>query len=309
MIIPNKLNVGDTIGVVAPSNPIIDDNIEELERAIKIAKKDGFKVKRSKHLYENKCGYGNTPKEKAQDINDMFADEEVKMIWCAKGGFNSSSTFEYLDYNLIAKNPKILCGYSDINSISNMITQKSGIVTYWGANFKTIATDETDYSYKQFKKMLQQGSKKLGEEDDEYETICEGQAVGRLIGGNLSIVKSMVAGKYSLDFTDKILFLEEFGIETPPGLASSYLYFMKQNGVFDKIKGLWLGSYMNESNVPLEKLIEDVLDLPNEKYPFPIIKSNNFGHIEKKIVIPIGVKAKIETSKEHKIELIEPHVI
>ena len=85
-------------------------------------------------------------KEKAEDINEMFADKEVKMIWCAKGGNNSNSTFEYLDYELIKKNPKIICGYSDITSLTNIITEKTGLITFSGTNFKTIATDETDFT-------------------------------------------------------------------------------------------------------------------------------------------------------------------
>ena len=129
-ILPSKLNIGDTIGVVAPSNPIIGDNIEELNRAKEIAEKSGFKVKYSKNLFSNTNGYCSTAKEKAEDINEMFADKNVKMIWCAKGGNNSNSTFEYLDYELIKQNPKIICGYSDITSLTNIITEKTGLVTF-----------------------------------------------------------------------------------------------------------------------------------------------------------------------------------
>ena len=77
---------------------------------------------------------------------------------------------------------------------------------------------------------------------------------------------------------------------------------MKQNGVFEKIKGIWIGNYEHESNISLEKIILDVL---GSKYHFPIIKSNNFGHIDKKTVIPIGTKARINTEEKRKIELIE----
>ena len=87
-------------------------------------------------------------------------------------------------------------------------------------------------------------------------------------------------------------------------MASNYLYYMKQNGVFDKIKGLWIGSY--ESEIPLEKIVLDTL---GNEYDFPIIKSNNFGHIDRKTVIPIGVKANIDTNKKEKIKLLEKCVI
>lgn len=306
MIKPERLKKGDTIGVVAPSAPIVGINIEQLEDARKIVEKDGFKVKYSKNLFLNTNGYSSTAKEKAEDINEMFKDKKVKMIWCAKGGASSNTTFEYLDYELIKNNPKIICGYSDITSLTNIITEKTGLVTFSGTNFKTIATDETDYSYKEAIKRFVNGSLAIGKSGEEYKVIQEGTAEGELIGGNLYLTRGLVAGKYSIDFTDKILFLEELGLESDAERVSNYLYFMKQNGVFDKIKGFWIGNYEHESGYALEKIVKDVLE---DEYKFPIIKSNNFGHTETKTVIPIGTKARIDTSKDVKIELIENCVI
>ena len=125
MIIPEKLKIGDTIGVIAPSSPIVGDNIEELNNAKKIIENLGFKVKYSKNIFSNTNNYSATAKEKADDINDMFTDKNVKMIWCAKGGNNSNSTFEYLDFETIKNNPKIICFYSDITSLTNIITEKT----------------------------------------------------------------------------------------------------------------------------------------------------------------------------------------
>lgn len=302
MIIPKKIKIGDTIGVVAPAGPIINENIEEIQNAKGVIEKLGFKVKFSKNLFSNTNGYSATAKEKAEDINEMFRDKEVKMIWCAKGGENSNSTFEYLDYELIKQNPKIICGYSDITSITNMITEKTGLVTFSSTNFKTIATDQTDYSLKEVLKRFVDGSLELGETDEGYQIIQNGVAEGKLIGGNLSLTRGMVCGKYNIDFTDKILFLEELGFETGPALASNYLYYMKQNGVFDKVKGIWIGNYTHESGVKLEQILLDVL---GNEFKGPIIKSENFGHIEQKTVIPIGIKAQIDTNQEIKIKLLE----
>ena len=302
MIIPEKLKNGDTIGVIAPSNPIIGENIEEINKAKKIIENLGFKVKFSKNLFSNTNKYSSTAKEKAEDINEMFSDKNVKMIWCTKGGENSNSTFEYIDYENIKKNPKIICGYSDITSLTNMIAERTELVTFCGTNFKTIATDETDYSLKEVLKRFVDESLELGVAEDKYETIKSGIAEGQLIGGNLSLTRAMVAGKYSIDFTDKILFLEELGLETSPALASNFLYYMKQNGVFEKINGLWIGNYEHESGITLEQIVLDVI---GDEYKFPIIKSNNFGHTEKKTVIPIGTKSKINTNEEIKIKLLE----
>ena len=298
---PNKLEIGDCIGVVAPSDPIVGDNIEEVEQAKIIVEKEGLKGKYAKNLFSNTNGYSATAKEKAEDINEMFKDEKVKMIWCAKGGNNSNSVFEYLDYEQIKNNPKIICGFSDITSLTNIINERTSLITYSGTNFKTIATDETDFSYNEILKRFVNKDKSLGKKDD-YIVIKDGIAEGKLIGGNLSLTKGLVTGKYSINFENKILFIEELGFESDPVAVSNSLYFMKQNGVFDKINGLWIGNYEHESGYSLEKIVLDVLE---KDYDFPIIKSNNFGHIDTKIVIPIGTKAKIDTTKDIKIELLE----
>ena len=112
----------------------------------------------------------------------------------------------------------------------------------------------------------------------------------------------MVSGKYNIDFTDKILFLEELGFETDPALISNYLYYMKQNEVFKKVKGIWLGNYTHESQITLEQIL---LDTIGDEFKGPIIKSDNFGHIEKKIVVPIGTKAQIDTAMKLPIKLLE----
>lgn len=302
MILPPKLKRGDTIGIVAPSNPIVGDNIEEIEQAKRIVERDGFKIKYAKNLFSNSNGYSSSSKEKAEDINEMFEDNDVKMIWCAKGGENSNSTFEYINYENIKRNPKIFCGYSDITSLTNVISEKTGLITFSGTNFKTIATDETDYSYKEAIKRFVDGSLEIGQPKEKYIVIKDGIAEGELIGGNLSLTRGLVSGKYSINFKNKILFLEELGFETGPALASNFLYYMKQNGVFDEINGLWIGNYEHESGTSLEKIIMDVL---GSEYNFPIVKSNNFGHTETKTVIPIGVKAQINTNEETKIRIIE----
>ena len=299
---PKALKKGDTIGVIAPSDCIVGEKREEVLRARQIVERDGFKVKFAKNLFSNTNIYSATVHEKAEDLNAMFADDEVKMVWCAKGGENSNSLFEYIDYENIKKHPKIFCGYSDITSLSNMIHEKTGLVTFSGTNFKTIATDETDYSYKEALKRFVDKSLEFGESPTGYKTIQEGIAEGELIGGNIFLTRGMVAGKYSIDFTDKILFIEDLGIETIPAALSNHLYFMRQNGVFDKIKGIWIGNYQHESGITLEKIVMDVLE---NDYKFPIIKSDNFGHLDTKTVIPVGVKARIDTSKEVKIELLE----
>ena len=295
-----KIKKEDTVGVIAPSSKIDKDDLEVINNSVLLMESTGLKVKFGKNAFKNTLGYGATPQEKAEDINEMFKDKEVKMIFCVSGGFNSNSVFEYLDYDVIKANPKPLIGFSDSTSIENAIYAKTGVITFNGATFKALTSWATPYAYEEVIKRFMHGDMQLGQDGDEYITVREGIAEGILVGGNLSLTNEMVCGEYSIDFQDKILFIEEFCLETPPELASNYFYHMKQNGVFDKIKGIWVGNY--DGSVALEKILLDVLE---DKYNFPIIKSNNFGHTEKKTVIPVGGKARIDTSKERKIEIIE----
>lgn len=195
MIVPNRLKLGDTIGVCAPSDPIINDSIEELKRAKEIVEKYGFKVKFSKNIFSNSNKYSASAKEKADDLNSLFRDKEVKMIWFAKGGSNSNTLFEYLDYELIKNNPKIICGYSDLTSLTNVIHEKTGLVTFNGTNFKTIATDETNFSFMEAINRFVDGSKKIGNTDFGYKTINPGQAEGELVGGNLNLFHGLIERK------------------------------------------------------------------------------------------------------------------
>ena len=305
-MIPSIIKPGDTIGVIAPANIILEKDEEYIQKSTKLFEDLGYKVKFGKYVRTNTLGYGAAAKQKAEDINNMFADKDVKAIICVKGGEDSNTTFDYIDYEIIKNNPKIICGFSDITSITNCIYSKTGLVTFNGPTFKSLASWETDYSFKEMIKRFQDKSLELGVEDDEYITIKGGIAEGELVGGNLSLTTKLVSGKYLLDFTDKILFIEELGYESDPNLVNNDLYYMKQNGVFDKIKGIWVGNYEHESEIAIEKILLDVLD---GDYDFPIIKSNNFGHCERKTVIPIGTKARIDTTKDRKIILLEECVI
>ena len=100
-----KIETGDTVGVIAPSSRIDKDDLEAINNSVLLMESTGLKVKFAKNAFKTTLGYSATPQEKAQDINEMFADDEVKMIFCVSGGFNSNTVFEYLDYDVIKKNP------------------------------------------------------------------------------------------------------------------------------------------------------------------------------------------------------------
>ena len=307
-----KLKKGDTIGVVCPSIGLINNRFDEtkyeIDSAERFVKELGYKVKFGRHVYSNTTFYGATAKEKAEDINDMYRDTDVKAIFSLCGGENSNSVFEYLDLDLIKDHNKIVCGYSDATSFINYIHAKTGNIGFIGPGFKTIGPDKVDLDYTRdlkycqinLFKHIENNDYTLLQDDDESEVILNGDIIvtGKLLGGNLSLIT--LNADY-LDFNNKILFLEELSYESEPEKVSSYLYKLKQMGVFKKIKGLWLGNY--ESNISLEKIVMDTIGDLNVKYP--IIKSNNFGHGDRIMTIPLGVEATIQSGR---IELIEDYL-
>ena len=295
----NKLKKGDTIGVVNPSDRINDDDIPEIKESERLLKERGYNVVFGKNVYKNTTGYGANAKEKAEDINYMYANKNIKAIMSLKGGFNSNSVYEYLDLNIIKENNKIICGYSDSTSYINYIHSKTGNIGFIGPNFKSLNSPDTNYySLNEMLKRFENNYYDLATDENEFRVIKDGQAEGKLIGGNLSLITELVD---EIDFTNKILFLEEFNFESPSAMVSNYLYRLRQKGVLKKISGIWLGNY--EGDVSIEKILLDTIEDMNLN--IPIIKSDNFGHIERKITIPLGTKAKI---CDGKISLIEDYL-
>ena len=298
-MLASKLKKGDTIGVVCPSDKVNDEDIPEIKEAERLLKERGYNVVFGKNVYKNTTRYGATAKEKAEDINEMYANKNINAIMSLKGGFNSNSVYEYLDLNTIKSNNKIICGYSDSTSYINYIHEKTGNIGFIGPNFKSLNAPDTNYYLlDEMLKRFENNYYDLATDDNEFRMIKEGQAVGELVGGNLSLTTGLID---EIDFTNKILFLEEFSFESPSAMVSNYLYRLRQKGIFNKVSGIWLGNY--EGDVAIEKILMDTIQDMNLN--IPIIKSDNFGHIERKITIPLGVKAKI---KDGKIKLVEDYL-
>lgn len=298
-MLANKLKKGDTIGVVCPSDKVNEEDLPEIKEAERLLKERGYNVVFGKNVYKNTTGYGATAKEKAEDINEMYANKNINAIMSLKGGFNSNSVYEYLDLNTIKSNNKIICGYSDSTSYINYIHEKTGNIGFIGPNFKSLNAPDTNYYLlDEMLKRLENNYYDLATDDSEFRMIKEGQAVDELVGGNLSLTTGLID---EIDFTNKILFLEEFSFESPSAMVSNYLYRLRQKGIFNKVSGIWLGNY--EGDVAIEKILMDTIEDMNLN--IPIIKSDNFGHIERKITIPLGVKAEI---KDGKIKLVEDYL-
>ena len=289
-----KLKRGDTIGIIAPSEPITEEYKEYRKKSIKIFEDMGFKIKLSKNIYKNTLGYSATPEEKASDINDMFSDKEVKAIISAVGGDNSFNCLGLIDYENIKRNPKIICGYSDATNYLEAIYTKTGLITYHHLEMIDLGRkSKKDFELSQFKKILIDGT--LGEVDknSKYITLQKGCVEGIIVGGNVPSMVTLLNTEYFPDLTDKILFLEVFATSTDFDLADRYIGLLKYHGVFDKIKGLWIGHYHGDTE---DTKIEDIFMRHLKEYDFPILKCDDFGHDCEKVVIPIGSKVKLDAN-------------
>lgn len=301
-MVPDKLKIGDTIGVVAPSEPITEDVKKYMNNSIKIFEDMGFKIKLSKNIYKNTYGYSSAPEEKASDINDMFSDREVKTIISALGGNNSFNCLGLIDYENIKNNPKIICGYSDATNYLNAIYTKTGLVTYHHGEMVDLGRKSNkEFQLSQFKKVLIDGT--LGEVDKNksYKSLQNGIAEGVIVGGNVPSMCNLLNTEYFPDLTDKVLFLEVYSRSTSFSLADKYLAQLRYHGVFDKIKGLWIGHYHGDTE---EMKIENVFMRNLKGYDFPILKCDDFGHDCENIVVPIGSKVRLDANN-CKVEILE----
>ncbi|MGB1639557.1 MAG: S66 peptidase family protein [Pseudohongiellaceae bacterium] len=194
---PSRLGAGATVGLVTPASNVPEN--EDLLAAMDLVRSLGFKAKAAPNLRRRKQYLAGSDQQRADDLNGMFADDEVDAIFCVRGGYGSGRLLRDLDYQTIADNPKILMGYSDITAILNAIHVKTGMITYHGP----IAGDNfSGYTYEQFQRILIEPrqvtriaeppafEQKPGvvERENRLTPIVPGQAEGTLIGGNLSLL-------------------------------------------------------------------------------------------------------------------------
>lgn len=296
------LNKGDTIGIVSPSAPITDELKEQFNNGLKVLENMGFNILLSKNVFSNSLGYSASINEKIEDLHEMFKNKDVKAIICSQGGQNSNTILPYLDYELIKNNPKIIFGISDATALLNAIYVKTKIITYhqndliFGMGIEANKDEMED-----FKLRLIDGRKgEIKHFTDSWKCLRKGTCEGTLVGGNLSTLVKLLNTDFCPDFKDCILFLEEFAEESSLDEVDSKINILKQQGVFNQIKGLWIGYYEKDT----EKVkYEDVVMNNIKEYKFPILKCNDFGHNCSNIVIPIGVRARL-IAEECKVELL-----
>lgn len=319
MIIPKKLQKGDEIRVVAPARSLSIVSEENRTLAQKHLETAGYRVTFSKHCFERDIFDSSSVEARIEDIHEAFRDTRVKAILAAIGGFNSNQLLPFLDYGLIAGNPKILCGYSDITALANAITAKTGMVTYSGPSFSTWAMKKyAEYTRECFDACLaREGAFNLQSSliwsDDEwyrdqenriieknagYLVLNEGTAEGRIVGGNLCTLNLLQGTEYMPDLSGSILFLEDDDL---PGMFFSgeferNLSSLMQQSNFSKVRGLVIGRFQKKTDMTEERL-HTIVGSKESLQNIPVIAGADFGHTYPLFTFPIGGTCQIVAQK------------
>lgn len=309
MIAP-KLQLGEEIRIVAPSDSMCTLKSHVSKKALKILSKE-FKVTQSKHCNGTRGEYSTNIVARVEDIHKAFEDPRVKMILACAGGYNVNQILEYLDYDLIRNNPKILCGFSDITALINAIYAKTGLVTYHGADFSVIgSTKDLNYTYGYFKKcLINEGPYFIEPSKDakRYYAIQEGEAEGKIVGGNICTLNLLQGTEFMPDITDKILFLEDqystdefFVCEFDRDLES----LLQIQGV-PSIKGLVFGRFDERSKMTMES-VKQMIGTKKKLKDIPIAFNVDFGHMKEMVTFPIGGTARLSVQGEMvNLEILE----
>lgn len=304
-LIPARLKQGDTIGLIAPGSFITED---ELKESVQNLKELGFKVTYTENILARSGYLGGTDKQRADDVNNMFERNDIDGIFCARGGYGCSRILPILDYDKIKRNPKVIIGYSDITALLYGIYSQTGMVCYHGpVGISTF----NDFSIYNMENVLMRPSadfemiSKPDKKDDELYKIYpirSGIAEGELVGGNLSIVVSLIGTKYDIDTAGKIVFLEDVGEE--PYRIDRMLTQMIEAGKFDNAAGIALGVFKHcrvkkedpsfKTSFTLSEVLYDRL----YKLGIPVVYGLSFGHIENKFTLPFGIKAKLDVTNQ-----------
>lgn len=278
-----------------------------------------FNVTFSKNCNINDSFISSSVKSRISDLNTALIDDTVDIILSVLGGYNSNQLLDYIDYELIKKHPKIICGYSDVTALLNAIYSMTGLVTYLGPNFHSFAMKEgLDGTIESFLDVINGKKYHLNDPDyyssdkwyDDQENrhfiknkgmyvINEGKADGIIIGGNLCTLNLLQGTKYMPNLTDKILFLEDdslVGAEFPYEFDRNLQSLIQQPN-FDKVKGIVIGRTQTATKMNITKW-KKILCTKSELKKIPIIINTNFGHTTPNATIPIGGHCLIDTSQE-----------
>ncbi len=282
---PPRLRPGDQIGVISPAGPVDPD---EIKAGTELLESSGFRVKVGPHVYDRLDYLAGRDEVRLEDLHAMFQAREIRAIFCARGGYGSPRLLDKIRYDLIGKNPKILMGYSDITALLVAIHKRTGLITFHGPMVRDLRTKDQG-NWETLLELLSSGlpfQLRL----EKANCLVPGKATGSLLGGNLSLICHLLGTPYMPSFEGCILFLEEKG-EALYRL-DRMLTHLRLSGQLDQLSGLIGGQF---ENCPQISVIDELLMDMFSDLNIPIVTNLPIGHGEENVVLPIGLRAELDT--------------
>ncbi len=296
LIRPAYLKAGDTVAIVAPSG-ILKNRDREVQQAVDLLKEWGLNAIVGEHVFSKADHFAGTDEERCEDLQKAMDDPTISAIWCARGGYGTVRILDKLDYTKLKENPKWIIGYSDITALHNQL-HNQGFESLHALMCVSLTQDITEVqeSVDTFKAALFGNPPNYDLEGSKYNR--EGEASGQLIGGNLTILHTMLGSDTSIDTSGKILFIEEIGEYKYH--IDRMLQSMKRAGYFENLNGLVVGDMSKlRKNTTLwgtsvEQLILDAL----AEYDFPIAFNMPAGHEDDNRALVLGRTVELKVGKE-----------
>ena len=314
LIRPPRLREGDLVALIAPGGHTSDAAIG---KAVKNIEALGFRCRQGANLREVWGNYAGSVQQRLADLHAMFADPEVKAIWCIRGGSGCISLLAGLDYALIRANPKVLLGYSDITALHLAIHRHAGLVTFHGP---VASSTPSDYSTAHLLAVLMdpqptytipmamENARRAGTEAHyAIRTVHGGQATGPLMGGNLSMVSALAGTPYAADFRGSILFIEE--VNEAPYRIDRWLTQLDLAVGLGKAAAVMIGicDQCGGADEDITLTLDQTLDIHLQPLTAPAVSGYSFGHIRHQFTMPVGLRATLDTERQT-LTLLEPAV-
>ena len=299
---PRRLTAGDTVALISPATATFQSlDVQIAQESLEAL---GLKTRVGEHLLDRHGYLAGEDKARAADINALFADRSVAAIHPIRGGWGSGRLLPYLDFEVIRRNPKILLGYSDITALLLAIHAKTGLVTFHGP----IGMGRWDpFSVDYYRRVLFNGEpvtwqnkhdlsdrNSLTQTEFRTQTIVPGRAHGRLLGGNLTILTSLLGSPYVPDMDGAILFCED--VHEEPYRIDRMVTQLKLAGVLGRIKGFVFGSCSEcgpgegYASLTLEEIFNDLI----KPLGVPAWQGAMIGHQQPQWTLPEGLQVEID---------------
>lgn len=304
IIKPPRLQVGDTVGLIAPAGVVEPKHIEVIKQHLTEL---GLKAKLGAHILDRYGYLAGKDVDRAFDINTMFSDRSVKAIITMRGGWGCNRILPLLDYPLIRSHPKILMGYSDITSLLLAINARSRIITFHGpVAISTWSPFVLDYFQRILFNQEAVTMQNIKTGEVRVEAIAPGKAKGKLVGGNLSVLSAMMGSPYLPSWYQSILFVEDTNEDVYR--VDRMLTQLKNTGILNQIAGFIFGqctdcSLGDEPSFTLMQVLQDHI-LP---LGIPAWYGSMIGHLKDKFILPIGLEVEID-AEAGTIKLLEAAV-